>query len=227
MPIYYVFYIIVILALEGLLVALIWLWWKALRQQQQAFQHATKDTYAELTNIIQKTSHEAEKVMDDALKTAAKLQLTAQNHVEKLEQQTEDLMAKQSHWHEKTLSELLEKYQNEMANQTRKNLQTLQQTVSEKISVLDGVISQEIQNGGAEIKKTLSTQLTAAQKEVAEFREEQIAAVHTQAEKIVSQVAREMLSKSLTIQDQHQLVRQQLLQATTQEKSGASLTKDV
>jgi len=223
MPVYYLVYILAILGLEVLLVGLIWLWWKALKQQQAAFNHATQDTYQELTAIVKKTTTEAEKVMEDALKTAAQLQLTAHKHVERIEQQTEDLLTKQSTWHEKTLQSLLTTYQTDISAETHKNIQLVQDLMKQRLDTIDVAIAQELRQTSLAMRDTLKAKLAASEAEIDAYKVNQIKQLEAQSQTVVKAVVKSLLGKTLTPADHHQLVKQAIQQLTT---SSTHLTQE-
>lgn len=216
MPLYYLVYILAILGLEVLLVGLIWLWWRALKQQQEAFHSATRDTYTELTKIVQKTTAEAEKVMEEALKTAARLQLTAHKHVEEVEQQTVDLLSKQSSWHETTLQRLLEKYQTDIGDETRKNIQMVQQLMKQRLDNLDVAVAQELRQTTLTMRDTLKVKLETTEQEIEAYRLDQVRKLDQKSEQILGQVVKELLGKTLSPADHHQLVKNAFKQALAQ-----------
>lgn len=216
MPLYYLVYILAILGLEVLLVGLIWLWWRALKQQQESFHHATRDTYQELTEIVHRTTTEAEKVMAEALKTAARLQLTAHHHVEEIEQQTVDLLNKQSTWHETTLPRLLEKYQTEIGDEARHTIQLIQQMMKQRLENLDVAVAQELRQTTLTMRDTLKVKLETTEQEIEAYRLDQVRKLDQKSEQILSQVVKDLLGRTLTPADHHQLVKNALHQALAQ-----------
>jgi len=213
----YLVYILAILGLEVLLVGLIWLWWRTLKQQQETFNQATQGTYTELTRIVEKTSHEAERVMAEALKTAAHLQQTAHRHAEQLEQQTEDLVTKQNQWHERTLQDLMTRYQTDISTETHKNILLVQQLMEQRLSTIDTAITQDLQQTSTEMRAVVRQKIEASTAAIEAHQAGQIKIIEAQSQAIVQRVTRDLLGKTLTPADHHQLVSQQLTQALRQD----------
>ncbi len=219
MPVYYLVYILAILGLEVLLVGLIWLWWRALKQQQASFNHAAKDTYEEMTRIIENTTLETEKVMAEALKTAAHLQQTAQRHVEDLEQQTTDLLTKQRQWHEATLTELLGNYQREVGLATHRDMHMVQQLLQQRLGNLDTVIAQDLSQATHEMRDILGQKLEKVESELEAYKTAEVERIARTSHTIVQQVTKDLLGKTLSPADHHQVVKQQLEQALLKQTS--------
>lgn len=198
MPIYYQLALLAVLILEFLVALLIWLWWRSLKEQETDFRQGATSSYNALNHIIEQTAHEA------------------QNNLKRMSQNTETLIKAQTVWQEQHLNSLLDQYQHVFQAESQKSLETFHEKVQQQLGTISEVIAGEMKQTSTMIQQDLRQQLKDVDKEIEEYKAEQIKNISAKSEQILRQVVKEMIGRDFTPDDHHELIKHQLNQALGQ-----------
>lgn len=148
--------------------------------------------------LVLKAKMEAQKIVKEAIRRAAKIEKAAKMNQEKFAQQlderTEKVVVKHSQQLAKVSEATLQRYQ-----------QALNQNINKSINILKS-ISKDIEKGA----------LKAMEAEVEDYRRERLKKVEEQIYEIISNLSQEVLGKSLSLREHEKLIFEALKKAKKQ-----------
>lgn len=215
----YLLAVLAILGLELLVAALIWIWWRTLKIQQEQFHTKTEDTYAELAKIVEDTAKESQEALTSALAKADSLEKEAATQSQAMAKHAQGMIEKQSEWQDLTNKKLWLAYEDAMNQETKAASAQMTTLLTEKAMGVSDQVAQDLQQTQAAFRRNLETQLQKAEAEIEAYKQSEIERIHTAAQSITSEVVMDTIGRELSPTDQHQLVKTQLQKALISLKS--------
>lgn len=215
----YLLSVLAILGLELLVAALIWLWWQTLKSQQEQFHHATKDTYAKLSDMVEATAKESHQALTSALDTAASLEKDVEKQSHAIADHAQSLIKKQTEWQNDTNKKLWLAYEDTLNQETKNASEQLTELLKTQTQQLTEQVQENLHETQETLRQNLASDLQSAEAEIAKYKQTEVERIHTAAQNITQQVVTDLIGRELTPTDHHKLVISQLTKALSSLKS--------
>lgn len=201
-------FISLILTLGLLAINLVFVY--ALYQRNRYLNQRQKTVYAHLQNLLESANDQAEEIVSQAVKKAGKTlsdsvflrqDLSSQLHHsfrQALQQRLDQLKSESA--------EFETEYTQALEHVTKDSLQSIASTTKDELAQFRQTLTKEIIDTHNELRQKVDTEYAAAKQEIEEYKKTELQNAHQQINQIIAKASKEVLGKSLTLEDQEQLI---------------------
>jgi len=197
---------------------------KKINSQKKELEDLTNQIYDKESEVLKNARSKAETIINEAILKAQEI-ITNSNNLNSQSKKTldeafETLMKHQTGYFEKASQDFLEEYKNELEILKQKNIEILKNTSKsieedtlKEVEDFDSIIEKETIGSQKIVQEKIEKDYARVQKEVDEYKVQMINKVDEQIYKIIQEVSKLVLGKSLSLQEHEQLIIDALDQA--------------
>jgi len=197
---------------------------KKINSQKEELEALTNQIYDKESEVLKDARSKAETIVNDAIQKAQEI-ITSSNNLNSQSKKTldeafETLMKHQTGYFEKASQDFLEEYKKELESLKQKNIEILKNTSKSieedtlrEVEDFDSIIEKETVASQKIIQEKIEKDYARVQKEVDEYKTQMVNKVDEQIYKILQEVSKLVLGKSLSLAEHEQLIIDALDQA--------------
>ncbi|MBI2031788.1 MAG: hypothetical protein HYT08_04215 [Candidatus Levybacteria bacterium] len=190
---------------------------KKFNSQKDELESLTSRIYEKEAGVLKDARNKAESIINEAVQKAQEI-IAGSNIVntqskKALDEAFETLLKHQTGYFEKASQDFLQVYKNELEALKQKNIEILKNTSKsieedtvKEVQDFDNVLEQETVASQKIIQEKIEKDYSKVQKEVEQYKNEMLGKVDAQISKLIQDVSKKVIGKSLSLQEHEQLI---------------------